>query len=91
MIFRYVTISYEDQVVSRRPPAPPHSVHIIEPNPLQSLHVCQPGVVLPDPPQLIHVFLPPLQNVHFFQTCLLDMTLDLLVNGLVLQSIARET
>ncbi|MGI0049807.1 MAG: hypothetical protein ACREAW_09730 [Nitrososphaera sp.] len=26
----------EDQIVSRRPPFPPHSVHIIVPNPLQS-------------------------------------------------------
>jgi hypothetical protein len=63
-----------DQTVSRRPPFPPQSVHITVPNPLQSLHVCQPGETLPLPPHLKHVFLPLLQNVHFFHICLLDMT-----------------
>jgi hypothetical protein len=28
---------------------------------------------LPEPPHWKHVFLPLLQNVHFFQPCLLDM------------------
>jgi hypothetical protein len=62
-----------DQIVSRLPPLPPHSLHNTVPKPLQSEQVFHPGETLPLPPHRKQVFLPLLQNVHFFHTCLLDM------------------
>jgi hypothetical protein len=56
-------------MVSRHPPLPPQLVQSTLPNPLQSWHFCHPGEILPEPPQVKQIFLPLLQNEHFFHPC----------------------